>query len=297
MRIEQLHDEFGAEIGGITLVDAIADADVFAEVRKAFEQYSLLVWRGQRISDDVQATYSRGFGPLELVKVGSAGHGTFYSRMSNIGPDGSIVPPSDIAMIVAKANQLWHTDSSFKRVPALASVLSARVIPERGGETEFTSTRAAWDRLDASEQSRLRDAIAVHSYATSRNKIDHNMMSTAEHAALPPVRRRLTWRNPANGRCSLYLASHAGAIEGMSAMDGAALIESLIERATIPSHTYRHAWKPGDVIMWDNRATMHRGRPWGGNQPRSIVRTTISASLADGLDDVLPELWPQSAAA
>jgi alpha-ketoglutarate-dependent 2,4-dichlorophenoxyacetate dioxygenase len=207
------------------------------------------------------------------------------------------VPPSDIAMIVAKANQLWHTDSSFKRVPALASVLSARVIPERGGETEFTSTRAAWDRLDASEQSRLRDAIAVHSYATSRNKIDHNMMSTAEHAALPPVRRRLTWRNPANGRCSLYLASHAGAIEGMSAMDGAALIESLIERATIPSHTYRHAWKPGDVIMWDNRATMHRGRPWGGNQPRSIVRTTISASLADGLDDVLPELWPQSAAA
>ncbi|WP_454721079.1 MULTISPECIES: TauD/TfdA dioxygenase family protein [Cupriavidus] len=297
MRIEQLHEDFGAEISGISLIDAVSNADAFAQVRAAFEAHSLLVWRDQPISDDIQATFSRGFGPLELVKVGSVGHGTFYSRMNNIGPDGQVVPLKDMAMIVARANQLWHTDSSFKRVPALASVLSARVIPEHGGETEFTSTRAAWERLDAAEQARLRDAVAIHSYATSRNKIDAAMMSPAEHAALPPVRRRLTWRNPVNGRCALYLASHAGAIEGMSPQEGAALLESLIERATEPAHTYLHAWRPGDVIMWDNRATMHRGRPWGGAQPRSIVRTTISASLVDGLDDVLPELWAQRAAA
>ncbi|WP_454754203.1 TauD/TfdA dioxygenase family protein [Cupriavidus necator] len=297
MQIERLHRDFGAEISGISLIDAVSSADAFTKVREAFEEYSLLVWRDQPVSDDIQATFSRGFGPLELVKVGSVGHGTFYSRMNNIGTDGSIVPSDDKAMIVARANQLWHTDSSFKRIPALASVLSARVIPTQGGETEFTSTRAAWERLDTSEQSRLRDAIAIHSYATSRNKIDQNMMSPAEHAALPPMRRRLTWRNPTNGRCSLYLASHAGAIEGMSAQEGAALIERLIERATDPAHIYTHSWRPGDVIMWDNRATMHRGRPWGGDQPRSIVRTTISASRQDGLDDVLPELWPQRAAA
>jgi len=293
MRIERLHEDFGAEIGGISLIDAVSNADAFAEVREAFEEYSLLVWRDQPISDDIQATFSRGFGPLELVKVGSVGHGTFYSRMNNISPEGNVLLPNDMAMIVARANQLWHTDSSFKRIPALASVLSASVIPEQGGETEFTSTRAAWERLDAPAQSRLRDAIAIHSYATSRSKIDRNMMSPAEHAALPPVRRRLTWRNPANGRCALYLASHAGAIEGMSAQEGAALLENLIERATESAHTYTHAWRPGDVIMWDNRATMHRGRPWGGNQPRSIVRTTISASHVDGLADVLPELWRQ----
>ncbi|WP_420994195.1 TauD/TfdA dioxygenase family protein [Cupriavidus sp. 30B13] len=297
MRIEQLHEDFGAEIRGIGLIDAVSNSDAFAEVRAAFEEYSLLVWRDQPVSDDIQATFSRGFGPLELVKVGSVGHGTFYSRMNNIGPDGDVVPLNDMAMIVARANQLWHTDSSFKRLPALASVLSARVIPEQGGETEFTSTRAAWERLDATEQSRLRDAIAIHSYATSRDKVDRNMMSPEERAALPPVRRRLTWRNPVNGRCSLYLASHAGAIEGMAAREGAELLESLMARATEPAHTYVHAWRPGDVIMWDNRATMHRGRPWGGKQPRSIVRTTISACAADGLEDVLPELWPQRAVA
>ena len=297
MRIVRLHEDFGAEIHGLNLIDAVSSADAFAEVRAAFEAHSVLVWRGQEITDDVQATFSRGFGPLELVKVGSVGHGTFYSRMNNIGPDGQVVPPTDKALIVARANQLWHTDSSFKALPALASVLSARVIPTQGGETEFTSTRAAWDRLDASEQAMLRDAIAVHSYATSRNKIDRNMMTAAEHAALPAVRRRLTWRNPVNGRRALYLASHAGAIEGMGEQDGAELLADLIDRATQPACTYLHSWRPGDVVMWDNRATMHRGRPWGGGQPRSIVRTTISATLQDGLDDVLPELWDQRAAA
>lgn len=297
MRIVRLHEDFGAEIQGLTLLDAASSADAYAAVRAAFEAHSVLVWRGQEISDDLQATFSRGFGPLELVKVGSAGHGTFYSRMNNIGPDGKVVPPTDKALVIARANQLWHTDSSFKAVPALASVLSARVIPAQGGETEFTSTRAAWDRLGAAEQDMLRDAVAVHSYATSRNKIDRNMMTPAEHAALPPVRRRLTWRNPVNGRRALYLASHAGAIEGMGDQDGAELIAHLIDQATRPAHTYVHNWRPGDVVMWDNRATMHRGRPWGGGQARSIVRTTISASLHDGLDDVLPERWDRRAAA
>lgn len=297
MRIERLHPDFGAEIHGVGLIEAISDAAVFAQVSAAFEEYSVLVWRDQPITDDVQAAFSRGFGPLELVKVGSAGHGTFYSRMNNIGQDGKIVPPSDKALIIARANQLWHTDSSFKQVPAVASVLSARVIPEQGGETEFTSTRAAWERLSPAEQAALRDAVVIHSYATSRNKIDRAMMTPEEHAALPAVRRRMTWRNPVNGRRSLYLASHAGAIEGMGDQDGADMLAHLIERATEPAYTYVHSWRPGDVVMWDNRATMHRGRPWGPDQLRSIVRTTISATEPSGLDDVLPERWEQRAAA
>jgi alpha-ketoglutarate-dependent 2,4-dichlorophenoxyacetate dioxygenase len=295
MRIERLHPDFGAEIHGISLTEATSNAEVFDQVRAAFEEYSVLVWRDQLITDDVQAAFSRGFGPLELVKVGSAGYGTFYSRMSNIGEDGKIVPPSDKALIIARANQLWHTDSSFKRVPAVASVLSARVIPEHG-ETEFTSTRAAWERLSPTEQDTLRDAVVIHSYATSRNKIDRGMMTSEEHTALPAVRRRMTWRNPVNGRRSLYLASHAGSIEGMGDQDGVDMLAHLIDQATLPKHTYVHSWRPGDIVMWDNRATMHRGRPWGSNQLRSIVRTTISATEQSGLDDVLPERWKQHAA-
>ena len=176
-----------------------------------------------------------------------------------------------------RANQLWHTDSSFKATPALASVLSARTIPEDGGETEFVSTRLAWDRLSDGQREELRDLVVVHSYATSRDQIDPALMTPVERAALPPVRWRLTWRNPANARDALYIASHAGAIEGMEDARSRALLARLIDEATQTPHVYSHRWRAGDVILWDNRATMHRGRPWPGTQARLMVCTTISA--------------------
>jgi alpha-ketoglutarate-dependent 2,4-dichlorophenoxyacetate dioxygenase len=198
------------------------------------------------------------------------------------------VPATHRQALVARANQLWHTDSSFKGTPALASVLSARVIPAEGGETEFVSTRLAWDRLPDAQRIRLRDATVVHSYANSRDQIDPELMTPEERRALPPVRWRMTWRNPANGRVALYLASHACAVEGLGDNEGKALLARLIEDATRPEDVYRHRWRAGDVVMWDNRATMHRGRPWPGGQPRSIVRTTIAATEADGLEGVRP---------
>ena len=167
-------------------------------------------------------------------------------------------------------------------------MLSARIIPEDGGETEFASTRLAWDRLPDAQKEELRDLVAVHSYANSRDQIDPALMTPEERAALPPVRWRLVWRNPANGRDALYIASHAGAIEGMDGGEGRALLARLIDDATQSSHTYLHRWRTGDVVMWDNRATMHRGRPWPGSQARLMVRTTISARDADGLDQVRP---------
>src|SRR5690625_3832104 len=132
MELIPLHKDFGAEVRGMDLMDAICDASVHAQVRSAFDKYSLLLWRGQHVNDDIQATFARAFGALERTKVGSGGFGTFYSRMNNIGPDGKPTPPNDRALLIAKANQLWHTDSSFKVLPALASVLSARVIPSNG---------------------------------------------------------------------------------------------------------------------------------------------------------------------
>jgi alpha-ketoglutarate-dependent 2,4-dichlorophenoxyacetate dioxygenase len=288
MQIIPLHDDFGAEIRGVDLLDAVCSDAIHREVRAAFEAHSVLVWRDQDIADDIQATFARGFGALEKTKVGSGGFGTIYSRMNNIGADGAVVAPTDRAMLVARANQMWHTDSSFKALPALASVLSARVIPSDGGGTEFVSMRAAWAALPDARKAELADLEVLHSYATSRDKIDPGMMSAAERAALPPMRWRLTWRNPVNGLQALYLASHAGGIAGMADGPARQLIDELMAHATRPERRYVHAWLPGDVVMWDNRATMHRGQPWKGGQPRSIVRVTISADESDGLASVRP---------
>jgi alpha-ketoglutarate-dependent 2,4-dichlorophenoxyacetate dioxygenase len=288
MELVPLGPEFGVEVRGIGLIDVASSDDAYRATRAALEEHSVLLFREQQVSDDVQAAFSRAFGPLERVKIGSVGEGTFYSRLHNIAADGSLVPPTHQQALTARANQLWHTDSSFKATPALASVLSARIVPETGGETEFTSTRQAWRRLTPAMQGRLRDAIVSHAYANSRDQIDPGIMTPAERAAVPPVRWRMTWRNPVNGCTALYLASHAFAVEDMGDEEARALLAKLIADATRPEFTYRHQWRPGDVLMWDNRATMHRGRDWPSDQARSIVRTTISAVDADGVAELRP---------
>jgi alpha-ketoglutarate-dependent 2,4-dichlorophenoxyacetate dioxygenase len=259
-----------------------------AQCAKRSRNTPIILFRNQEISDDVQIAFSRAFGPLERTKVGSLCAGTLYVHITNVAADTTLVAETDRQALANRANQLWHTDSSFKATPALASVLSARTIPEDGGETEFVSTRLAWDRLSEGQREELRDLVVVHSYATSRDQIDPALMTSVERAALPPVRWRLIWRNPANARDALYIASHAGAIEGVDDARGRALLARLIDQATQSAHVYSHRWRAGDVILWDNRATMHRGRPWPGTQARLMVRTTISARDIDGLHQVRP---------
>src|SRR3954466_4753437 len=274
---------FGAELRGVTLADIAADDDVYAAVRAAFEEYSVLVFRDQEVTDEVQLAFSRRFGPPEVTKVGSQGTGSHFVILSTIGPDGKVVPPDHRLSLRSKANQLWHTDSSFKRVPALTSILSARIIPALGGETEYVSTRLAFERLDLGLQTKLEHSFAWHDYAHSRGQIAPDLASTEERAALPPQCWRMGWTNPVNGRCALYLASHAYAIEGMEQAAAQKLLAELMDAATAPGLSYVHRWHKGDVVMWDNRATMHRGRPWPAHEARLMVRTTISATEADGL--------------
>jgi alpha-ketoglutarate-dependent 2,4-dichlorophenoxyacetate dioxygenase len=288
MEVVPLGPDFAAEVRGLALIDVASSDRAYRQVRAAFEEHSVLLFRGQTVSDDVQAAYSRAFGPLEIVKVGSVGHGTFYSRLNNLDAEGKVAPETHRQVLRARANQLWHTDSSFKETPALASVLSARTVPREGGETEFASTRRAWERLTEARRAELRDRIVTHSYANSRDQIHPELMTAEERRALPPVRWRMTWRNPANERRALYIASHAYAVEGMGDNEAKALLASLIAEATRAEVIYRHRWQPGDVVMWDNRATMHRGRPWDLSEPRIMVRTTIQATDADGLADVRP---------
>ena len=277
---------FGAELRGVTLTQVAADDAAYAAVRAAFEEHSVLVFRDQQVSDDIQLAFSRRFGPPEVTKVGSLGTGTHFVVISTIGEDGKVVPPDHRLSLRNKANQLWHTDSSFKAVPALASILSARVIPIDGGETEFVSTRLAFERLDPATRAKIAHSFAWHDYAHSRGQIAADLATPAERTALPPRCWRMAWKNPVNGRGAIYLASHAYAVEGMEPSAGKRMIDGLMASATAPGTSYLHRWRAGDVVMWDNRATLHRGRPWPAHEARHMVRTTISASEADGVESM-----------
>jgi alpha-ketoglutarate-dependent 2,4-dichlorophenoxyacetate dioxygenase len=288
MEIIPLGPGFAAELRGVTLAEIAADDAAYREARAALEEHSVIVLRGQDVTDELQLDFSRRFGPLEVTKVGSMGVGTNLVVLSTIDENGKVVPPDHRLALRNKANQLWHTDSTFKRVPALASVLSARIIPASGGETEYVSTRLAFERLDPAFQRRLENSFAWHDYAHSRGQIAADLASPEERAALPPQCWRLVWRNPVNGRLALYIASHACAIDGMEPAAAQALLAELMDAATAPGSSYVHAWRKGDVVMWDNRATMHRGRPWPAHEARLMVRTTISATAADGLEAMRP---------
>src|SRR5712692_3340451 len=274
MDIIPLGPGFAAELRGVTLADIAADDAAYAAARAAFEEHSVIVFRDQEVTDEAQLAFSRRFGPLEVTKVGSIGHGTNLVILSTIDENGNVVPADHRLALRNRANQLWHADRTFKRVPALASVLSARVIPAQGGETEYVSTRLACERLDPALRKRLENSFAWHDYAYSRGKIAPDLASPEERAALPPQCWRMAWKNPANGRTALYLASHAYAIEGMERSAAQKLLSELMDAATAPGLGYVHTWRSGDVVMWDNRATLHRGRPWPAHEPRRMVRTT-----------------------
>src|SRR3954471_14334142 len=286
MEILPLGPGFAAELRGVTLRDVEVDDAAYDAVRAAFEEHSVLVFRDQDVTDEGQLAFSRCFGPPEITKVGSASAGTYFAVLSTIGEDGKVVPADHRLSLRNKANQLWHTDSSFKRLPALTSVLSARVIPASGGETEYVSTRLAFERFSPDLQKKLENSFAWHDYAHSRSQIATDLATPEERAALPPQCWRMVWRNPVNGRGALYLASHAYAVEGVEAAAGKQLIDELMEAATAPGTSYLHQWRKGDVVMWDNRATMHRGRPWPAHEARLMIRTTISATSADGVDSM-----------
>jgi len=288
MDVVPLGPGFAAELRGVTLADVAGSDDAYRQVRAVFEEHSVLVFRGQDVTDDAQLAFSRRFGPLEVTKVGSLGHGTNLVILSTVDKDGNVVPPDHRLALSNKANQLWHTDSTFKAVPSLASVLSGRVMPAEGGETEYVSTRLAFERLEPAMRSRVEKLFAWHDYAHSRGKIAADLASPEERSALPAQCWRLVWTNPVHGRCALYVASHAYAIEGMEQGAAQQLLAELIDAATVPGLSYRHAWRKGDVVMWDNRATLHRGRPWPAHEARLMVRTTISATEADGLQSVRP---------
>jgi alpha-ketoglutarate-dependent 2,4-dichlorophenoxyacetate dioxygenase len=276
INFEKLHPRFGARATGVDLSDDLDD-ETFAELRDGFARHSVLLFPDQPLTDDQQIAFSKRLGPLEATKVGSYGAGTPLVILSNVGEDGNVVPNDHRLNMVHKANSLWHSDSSFKPIPALASMLSAKTVPPEGGETEYASMIVAWDDLPAETKAKIDGRFALHHFATSRNRINPELMTQAEYDELPPVKHIMVRDIPETAKKSLYVGSHAGAIVGMPDDEAKPFIDELISFATVPERVYTHTWRVNDVVLWDNRAVVHRGRPFARDKhARVMIRTTIA---------------------
>ena len=278
LRVTPLHQHIGAEIVGVDLTRPVP-ADVFAEIEAAFNRHAVLVFPDQALTDEQQIAFSRHFGPLE-VTPNYAGDKlrirADIADISNLDHEGRVLSADDRRRVFNLGNQLWHTDSSFKRVPAKCSLLSAREIPPTGGETEFADMRAAYDALSEERKRQLDGLVAEHSIYYSRSRIGFGDFNDDISRQLPPVPQLLVRRHSGSGRKNLYLASHASHVIGWPLEQGRALIDELIAFATQPRFVYSHRWRVGDLVMWDNRCTMHRGRPYDETCRRVMHRTTVS---------------------
>ena len=280
MDITPLHPLIAGEVTGLDLRDTI-DTERLAELNAALDRYGALVFRGQSLDDEAQIRFSTLFGPLETTRrAHRPGHklrlDIHMSDISNLDETGEILERTDYRQMSNLANRLWHTDSSFKRIPARYSILSARALPSEGGETELADMRAAYDDLPEARKNEIADYICEHSIIHSRATIGCTDFTKEEHAALQPAQQVLVRTHPGSKRKSLYLASHIFSIHGLTPPEAKILVLDLMEHATQRKYVYTHHWRPGDVLMWDNRCTMHRGRWHDPADIRDMRRTTVS---------------------
>ncbi|HYB70633.1 MAG TPA: TauD/TfdA family dioxygenase [Candidatus Bathyarchaeia archaeon] len=287
----KLHPRFGAEIVGIDVTRV--DEQTFGAVADAFEEYSVLLFRGQFLTDEQQIAFSRRFGPLETtIRSIASQEGTpdHIANLSNVDEENRLIPAGDRRNLFNAGNQMWHTDSSFKKVPAHASLLSAREIPPEGGETQYASMRVAYEQLPEATRRFLEDKVAIHSFVYSRGLVDGGLMPLDHAAQVPPVRQALVRVNPVNGRKAFYVGSHACEIVGVETAEARALLRELREAATRPELVYTHRWRVGDLVMWDNRCMLHRGRPWDESRHRRVMHRTTVAGVGPTAPDEGPAL-------
>ena len=269
-----LHRFFGAIVGGIDLTKRIND-ETFAQLRNALTEFSVLVFPRQDINDAEQIAFSQRFGPLETTKIGTRGSGSPLVILSNIGEDNRVVPFADRLNMVNRANMQWHADSSFKRIPAQTSILSAREVPVTGGNTEFVSMRAVYAELPEDLRQAAEDRVAIHDFAHSREKVDPDLMTDSERATLPPVRQAMVLDQ--GHKLSLYIGSHVSDVEGMTKSESRKLVDRLLSFATQKQFIHCHTWCLHDLVMWDNRSVIHRAQPFiNHKERRRMVRTTIA---------------------
>jgi len=278
LALEPLNDAFVAEARGIDLSRPI-DAATAAAVEAAMDRHAVLVFRGQPLDEDQQLAFTRWFGPLDLglKKVFRAPNRLRHEEsidISNVGLDGKVLARDSKKMFSNLANQLWHSDSSFQLPPAKYSLLSAQVVPPHGGDTEFADMRAAYDALPDDMKRRIDGLVSEHWALHSRILLGDADYTEEEKAIIPPVEWPLVRRHPGSGRRSLFIGVHARRILGMSLPEGRMLLLDLLEHATQPAFVYRHRWRVGDLVMWDNRCVLHRGRHFDPAVRRELRRST-----------------------
>ncbi len=279
-----LNPHFGVEVTGINLADAMRDR-LFGQVRALFEEHSALLFRNQDISDDQHKTLAELFGPIEDRKADERKEGEEFEvpMVSNVRDDGSITEEMDLHTLNLKSNFLWHSDSTFLPNPALTNILIGRVVTTEGGATELASTRAAWANMPETLKAKVRGRGIWHRYSHSRHKVSPKLAKLPMFNKWPDQHWNAIWRNPVNGRKALYIASHAFKIDGYDEAEGHALIEELIAFCTQPEFVYSHNWQVGDVLIWDQRAVLHRGTPWPFEQPRVLSSLCSTVTEADAI--------------
>jgi len=281
LAIRQIHPVFVGEVSGVDLTKPLSRDEV-AALEAGMDRYAVLVYPGQAITDEQQMAFSVNFGPLEDARGGNITKPeerrlqVGMNDVSNLGKDGRPMERDSRQRAFNLGNMLWHSDSSFRPIPAKYSILSARVVNPVGGNTEYADMRAAYDALDAATRAEIEDLVCEHSLMYSRGSLGMLEYSDEEKAMFKPVRQRLVRTHPVTKRKSLYLSSHAGTILGMPTAEARILLRDLNEHATQPKFVYAHTWRVGDMVMWDNRQVMHRVRRYDDNQPRDMRRTTVA---------------------
>lgn len=288
LHLTPLHPLFAAEVKGLDL-RSTPDATTCAEIDRAMDRYAVLVFRDQELDDDQQMAFGEALGPLEEDRavVDRDKHRLKHARMndiSNLDVDGSLLAADDRRRMFNLGNQLWHSDSSFKATPAKYSMLHGRVVPPNGADTEFADMRAAWDALPSSQQAELTDLVTRHSLIYSRALLGFDAYTEEEKQRFAPVRQRLVRWHPGQGRHSIYLSSHIGEIEGMPRPEAMMLIRNLTEFATQRQFVYAHQWRQWDLVMWDNRTTMHRARPFEDKAYKRDMRRVTLKDAASTLE-------------
>lgn len=287
LNTQPLHPKFGVVVNGVDLTTVTA-THLFPQIRAAFDEHSALLFRGQTLDAGAHTSLASLFGPLEnRPAMSSASDVPFaVSPVSNQRKGGSVSAETDLHTRNLKANMLWHTDSTFLPVPALVNILAAKLVSSSGGQTELASMRAGYEEMPDGLRTQLDGAILWHRLSHSRARIDSELGALPQMNRWPDRPWRAVWKNPVNGRKSAYVASHAFAVEDMGPEAGASLIDEAISFCTRPGTVYSHTWEVGDVLIWDERAMLHRGQPWPYEEPRTLMSICCSATDADGLRSV-----------
>ena len=283
LSIRPLTPAIGGEVTGIDISKPLKPEEV-AAIEAGMDKYAVLVFPGQNLTDEQQMAFTVNFGPIEDARGGNVTKPqdkrlvTGMNDVSNLGKDGKPLARDSRQRLFNIGNMLWHSDSSFRPIPAKYSLLSARVVNKKGGNTEFAHMGAAYEALDDDTKREIEDLVCEHSLMYSRGSLGFLDYTDEEKAMFKPVRQRLVRTHPVTGRKSLYLSSHAGAILGMPMPEARMLLNDLKEHATQPRFVYVHKWTLYDLVIWDNHQTMHRVRRYDDSQPRDMRRTTVAGS-------------------